>query len=328
MADPKEDDIPDLISWVNGFNDEPSSSKPSDKPVEEKVAEPEQPAPQRLSIVEDPEPGPVEDSADDPSEDNDDDADEVDVPEVNSWDDLFAAPAPVSQSEPKASATSRSKKSTARKAGVGTTSAKRERPEKARREVPKWVKPAVIMTGVLAIVGLVVGAIVIGQSVGTDYSADHSAPAEPSLDSSAGQAEPTTTRDRLATDMPKDSVTVVSDGCDVGPDQERMPPSQRNLRSAYMTFQKEYEARNAEGIKALILPSNKEWRDQDWEKTLNSLPSDYSYCMTMPPATGTTATATIRMHMNGKDAVTTQKITGRANKDGRWFIERIEAKKD
>ena len=59
MADPKEDDIPELISWVNGFGDEPSSPKPSDKPVEKQAA-PEQPAPQRLSIVEDPEPGPVE----------------------------------------------------------------------------------------------------------------------------------------------------------------------------------------------------------------------------------------------------------------------------
>lgn len=326
MADPKEDDIPELISWVNGFGDEPSSPKPSDKPVEKQVA-PEQPAPQRLSIVEDPEPGPVEDSADDPREDNDD-TDEVDAPEINSWDDLFAAPAPAARNQQETPAPPRRRKSSARKAEAGTPPPKRERPAKTRREVPTWVKPAVIGTGVLTLVGLLVGAIVVGQSFGTDYSADHTAPAQPSLDSSAGQAAATTTRDRLATDMPKDSVTVVSDGCDVEPGQERMPPSQRNLRSAYITFQKEYEARNAEGITALILPSNKEWRGQDWEKILNSVPEDYSYCMTMPPAVGTTATATIRMHMNGKDVISHQKITGRADKDGRWVIEKIEAKKD
>ncbi|MBF4554373.1 hypothetical protein [Corynebacterium suicordis] len=328
MTKEHDDSGQDLIAWLEGIDgDDENSSVREDEttPVPAEVASsPASEPAHRLTIVEAPDDEPEEYSADDSDDESEDDEDVVEAsPDVNSWEDLFAATTPVAAPIEKPKTPRRSKKSKVVSEPVA-------KPVKTRtaRTAPSWLKPAAWATSAVLLTALVIGAVVMGRSMMGEYTEPVAAPETVQLDSHAGETPPTTTRDRTADNLPKDSVTVVSDGCDLAPGQERMPLSQKNLRAAFMSFQQEYAARNSEGVKALISPSNKAWHDQDWKKILDSLPADYSYCTTMPEAFGTTATATTRIHMNGSDAVTTQKITGRADTDGRWFIQKIESNKD
>lgn len=185
------------------------------------------------------------------------------------------------------------------------------------------VKGSIAGVGVLAVVAVAVigGRSVMGDQTPVTASSTESQVTPPSETPAPPQTSAASVSNR---GLPPDDVEVVSGDCEPSSDQERITPSGKSLRSVVADFQANYFTKNVDALKATISQQNKEWRDQDWDKVLNEIPADASYCLTMPPQEATSITSTVRMSVPGEaDQVFRSRVIGERGEDGRWRVKEM-----
>lgn len=123
---------------------------------------------------------------------------------------------------------------------------------------------------------------------------------------------------------PADNEKSIGGTCSTVEDSELpvMRANQRDIRGAWVTYNSELYAHNAEGIEA-VLSGDSSMRDQDWPAVFDQVDKGATFCLEMEKVSG----KQVRGHLSvtTADGETTdyyQKATG-VDVDGRWFLKDI-----